>query len=92
MPETQQPEQRKDLERHKRDTLHSLIREQIIHGLGQPRDLLKVQVRPLWAHHYRVNVFVGNDAGSAQIADSYFLTADGAGNILASAPKITKKY
>jgi hypothetical protein len=92
MPATEQPEQRSDLERHARDTLPSLIGEQILHALGEPRDLLRVQVRPLWENHYRANVFTGKDAGSARIADSYFLTADGDGNIIASTPGITKKY
>jgi len=92
MPATKQPEQRSDLERCRRDTLTSLIGEQVIHGLGEPRDLLKVQVRPLWSNHFRANIFVGKDAGSAQIADSYFLTADGDGVIIASAPEIRKKY
>ena len=92
MPATKQPEQRNDLERHGRDKLNSLIGEQILHALGEPRDLLKVQVRPLWENHYRANVFTGKDSGSAQVADSYFLTADGDGNIIASAPEIAKKY
>jgi hypothetical protein len=92
MPATEQPEQRNDLERHGRDTLHSLIGEQILHALGEPRDLLQVQIRPLWENHYRANVFTGKDAGSARIADSYFLTADGEGNIIACTPGITKKY
>ena len=92
MPATKQPEQRDDLERRGRDTFNSLIKEQIIHTLGQPRDLLQVQVRPLWESYYRANVFIGKDSGSAQIADSYFLTIDGDGNIIASTPAIKKKY
>jgi len=92
MPATKQAEQRNDPERRRRDTFSSLIGEQILHALGKPHDLLKVQVRPLWENYYRANVFTGKDAGSAQVADSYFLTTDGDGNIIASAPKITKKY
>ena len=65
---------------------------EVIHALGKPGDLLQVQVRPLWENYYRANVFIGKDATSAHIADSYFLTADGDGNILTSTPKITKKY
>jgi hypothetical protein len=89
---TQQPEQRNHQERRRRDALDSLIREQIIHGLGEPRDLLKVQVRPLWNNYYRANVFTGTDAVSAQITDSYFLTADDDGAIIASTPEIARKY
>jgi hypothetical protein len=51
-----------------------------------------VQVRHLWEDHYRVNVFVGLDAASAKVANSYFLVADSDGNIVASTPKITKQY
>ena len=95
MPATKQLEQhqdRNDLERDRRDAFNCLIGEQVIHALGKPGDLLRVQVRPLWENHYRANVFVGKDAGSAHVADSYFLTADGDGNIITSTPTITKKY
>jgi hypothetical protein len=60
--------------------------------LGAPGDLLQVQVRLLWADHYRVNVFVGLDAASARVANSFFLVADSDGNITASTPKITRQY
>ena len=92
MPATKQPEQRDNLERSRRDAFDSLIKEQIIHTLGVPRDLLQVQVRPLWEGYYRANVFIGKDGGSAQVADSFFLRIDGDGNIIASTPAITKKY
>jgi hypothetical protein len=46
----------------------------------------------LWEDHYRVNVFVGVDAASAKVANSYFLVADIDGNILTSTPKITRQY
>ncbi len=39
-----------------------------------------------------MNVLVGVDAASAKIGHSYFLVADGDGNILASTPKIEKHY
>jgi hypothetical protein len=89
---TQQREQRRELKQHKRETLNALIGEQLIHRLGEPDNLLRVQVRRLWKNHYRVNVFLGADAASARIADSYFLQADGDGNIIESTPKITKHY
>jgi hypothetical protein len=37
-------------------------------------------------------VVVGPDAVSARIAHSYFLVADGAGNVLASTPRLTRLY
>ena len=49
-------------------------------------------VRPLWQDHYRVNVFVGGNAVLAKIANSYFVQADGDGNIVKASPKITKQY
>ena len=85
-------EQHIDLERHKRETLNALIAEGVIHTLGEPADLLQVQVRRLWENHYRVNIFIGADAASGKVANSYFLQADGDGNILQSTPKILKQY
>jgi len=85
-------EQRHDMEQHKRETLSTLIGEQVIHTLGEPNDLHRVQVRRLWKDHYRVNIFVGADAVSATVAHSFFLVADGDGNIKTSTPKITREY
>jgi hypothetical protein len=51
-----------------------------------------VAVLPLWADHYRVNVLTGPDAATARIADSFFVVADGRGNIVRSVPKITRLY
>jgi hypothetical protein len=92
VPTTQQREQRKDLDQHKRETLNNLIGEQVLHTLGRPGDLFKVQVRPLWENHYRVNVLIGPDAASVKVANSFFLNADSDGNIGQSTPEITKQY
>ena len=64
----------------------------VLHALGEPGDLQRIQVRPLWQGHYRVNVFVGTDAVSVRVAHSFFLVADDDGNLLRSAPTITKQY
>jgi len=88
----QHREQHKDLEQHRREMHKALIREQVIHTLGEPAGLHKVQVRRLWEDHYRVNVLVGRDAASARIADSYFLTSDSDGKVIASNPQLTKRY
>jgi hypothetical protein len=91
--ETKPPsEQHIDLERHKRETLNALIGKRVIHTLGEPAGLLRVQVRRLWENHYRVNILIGADAASGKVANSYFLQADGEGNILQSTPKILKQY
>ena len=65
---------------------------QLLRALGRPTMPYRVEVRHLWENHYRANVFVGVDAASTRIAHSFFLTADEDGNIVASAPDITRKY
>ncbi len=88
----EQSNKHQDIERHKGEVLTNLIEEQVIHTLGTPVNLLKVQARLLWENHYRVNVFVGPDVASAKVSNSYFLSVGSDGNILASEPKITKQY
>ena len=92
MPTDQQEKQDRGQERQKRQQLNSVIGKHVIHTLGQPQDFHAVQVRPLWEDHYRVNVLVGLDAASTRVAHSYFLVADGQGNILGSTPEITRRY
>ena len=92
MAPTLQREQDKDMEQHKRETQNALIGEQVVHILGKPDALDKVQVRQLWGDYYRVNVLIGADAVSAKIANSYFVEADSDGNIVTSTPKIAKSY
>jgi hypothetical protein len=92
MTASQQREQVEGLERRKREAREALIRERVIRALGEPGDLLAVQVRRLWEDHFQVNVLVGEDAASARVANSYFLVADGDGNIIRSTPGITKQY
>jgi len=79
-------------ESQERRPLDAVIGKHVLRTLGPPGDLLRVQVRQLWQDHYRANVFVGVDAASATIAHSYFLVADGNGNILASTPHLTREY
>ena len=72
--------------------LNALVGEQVLHALGEPSDLLRVQVRPLWEDTYRVNVFVGVNAASARVANSYFVVTDGDGNVLESTPQVRRLY
>ena len=65
---------------------------QLLHALGRPATLYRVEVRHLWEDHYRANVFVGSDAASTRVADSFIVVANADGNILASEPDITRKY
>jgi hypothetical protein len=89
---TKQIEQHEGKEPQQREALDTPIQLQILHTLGSPDHLIKVQVRQLWTNHYRVNVYVGLDAASAKVANSYFLVVDGEGTILTSNPKITRHY
>jgi hypothetical protein len=79
-------------ERNRRDRMKKVVREQVLQALGTPGDLVRVEVHILWTDHYRVNVFVGVNVACARVAHSYFLVADGDGQISASTPKITKRY
>jgi hypothetical protein len=72
--------------------LSAKIGDQVLRALGQPSDLNRVQIRRLWKDRYRINVLVGEDVVSARVAHSYFVVADGDGNIITSNPKITQKY
>jgi hypothetical protein len=71
---------------------NAVIGGQVMRALGQPGDLHRVEVRPLWEDHYRVNVLVGLDAVSARVAHSYFLVTDGQGTIVTATPAITRQY
>jgi peptidylprolyl isomerase len=77
---------------NQRPDVPALIRGQVIQRLGEPEQLVRVQVRPLWDNRYRVNVFVGPDAATARIAHGYFVTVDSAGAIVASEPAIRRRY
>src|SRR5438045_4003027 len=72
--------------------LEAVVRDKVMSELGSPTDLHRVQVRSLWANHFRLNVFIGPDAVSSRVAHSYFLEADGDGKILSSCPAITRAY
>ena len=71
---------------------NNLVREQVVHALGKPTDLRDVQVKKLWADHYRVNILVGPNPASIRVAHSYFVVIDSEGSLIASTPEITKQY
>jgi hypothetical protein len=64
----------------------------VMRALGTPFDLLKVQVRPICDNRYRVNIVVGANAGSARIANSFFIVSDSDGRVISATPPITKQY
>ena len=92
MPKTHQSQQHQNDERPVLEAVSPLIKEQVIAALGKPADLLKVVARPHWERHYRVNVFIGENAATARIANSYFVEVDGDDHLVKSTPKITKQY
>ena len=92
MPMKQQGKQQAGEENQEGRQRDAVIGEHVLHALGRPGDLERVEVRRLWKDHYRVNVFVGAVAGSTRVAHSYFLVADGEGNVAESTPKITRQY
>ncbi len=79
-------------ERQEGQRLHALLAKHVMSTLGRPEDFQRVQVWPLWQDHYRVNVLVGVDAASTKVAHSYFLVAEGDGNVLASTPPLSRQY
>lgn len=88
----QQEKPQTDQKQHERQQFDTAIGRLVIACLGQPGDLQQVQVRRLWENRYRVNIFIGKDAASVRIANSYFLLADADGNIIESTPEITRQY
>jgi hypothetical protein len=64
----------------------------VLRELGEPTGGHRVDVRELWADHYRVNVFVGAEFWSMRLAHSYFLVTDPDGNIIEASPRITQQY
>ena len=92
MPTQQEDRRGTTRENSDRQALMAVIGAHLLHALGQPDGFQRVQVRPLWEDRYRVNVFLGADVASARVAHSYFLVADGEGNILASTPAIQRCY
>jgi hypothetical protein len=84
-------EQDKKLKAHQSEVFCALIAEQVIHHLGEPKNLIQVQVRRLWEDRYRANVFVGAGITSATIVNSYFLVTDSNGKIIEATPTIKKQ-
>ena len=92
MVSTQQEKQPTDAGQKDRAQMSALIGKNVLLTLGQPGNFFRVQVRALWGDYFRANVLVGPDIASVKVAHSYFLLADGSGNILSSNPEITKRY
>lgn len=92
MPPQVQEKRPPEQEKQDRDQFQAAIGGHVMRTLGQPGNLLRVEVRRLWEDHYRVNVFIRAEAGTSRVAHSYFLTANAEGKIVTSIPVITKQY
>jgi hypothetical protein len=88
----QEREKEKDDFRNQRDKLTALIGDKVIHALGKPNGLQRVQVRQLWGECYRVNILIGSDIASAKISNSFFVVVDSEGKIVESTPQITRQF
>jgi len=64
----------------------------VMSALGRPADFIRAAARQVTADFYRVNVFVGPHPGSARVAHSFFVTADGSGRILSCTPALGREY
>jgi len=90
--EKQQEQKLAEQKKQESGLLEAVIRDHVLSVLGRPAELHRVQVRCVWGHHYRVNVFIGPDVASFKVAHSYFLKADENGKTLSSSPAITRVY
>jgi hypothetical protein len=91
MTQAEQAERRAQ-EAHVAERVAVRIRQQVLETLGTPPGWHAVQVRPLWADYFRVNVLVGESINCFTIAHSFFLLTDGEGGLLESTPQIFKRF
>jgi len=70
------------------------VEQWILDELGEPKNLLRVEAKPLWDDYFRVNVYTSTDVGlSAKeiaVSDSFFVFKSEAGFL--SNPPIVRKY
>jgi len=77
---------------HQGGRLEGAVCANVLAALGQPAGPHRVQGRHVGGGRYRVNVFVGEHAAAFRIAHSFFVEADGNGNVVESTPPITRAY
>jgi len=86
------PDGEADKEKRSASRRLAAIAQSVMDTLGKPIDFLKATVRPVTGDNFRVNVVIGPNAGSARIAESFFVTADADGKVTNSIPAIQKCY
>jgi hypothetical protein len=72
--------------------LEEVVADGVMAALGRPADFLRAEARQVTGDFYRVNVYAGPHSGSARVAHSFFVTADGAGRILTCSPPLGREY
>lgn len=90
MPAKEQNKQQAEPAKRTHEQRNGVIIGQLMQALGRLAAPSRVEVRHLWDNHYRANVFVGTTIASTRITQSFFLTADEDGHIVASTPDLTK--
>ena len=92
MPKVNEREHVADEAKRQHLRVNAIIRERVMHLMGEPSGPYLVQVRPLWGDFYRVNIVLGDSAGPVRIANSYFLRVNGDHSIAESTPQISRQY
>jgi len=76
------------------DDREQIVVVQVLDQLGSPKDLFRVDAKPLWDDHFRVNVFralqTERSVRNVAVTDSFFVTLTGDG--IVSRPPIEPKY
>jgi hypothetical protein len=86
------PDEAADQDREAARGVATAIGRGVMTALGRPADFVRVSVIRLWENNYRVNVRTGPNPSALTIAHSYFVSADGQGNVIASAPPLARRY
>lgn len=73
------------------------VAHQVLDAIGKAKDMFRIRAIHLFGRSYRVNVqrTIKGDYGGYDkvlITDSYFITTDDGGKIVASSPTLVKKY
>lgn len=81
-------------ERRADDATEKGVAKWVLAQLGQPADLLKVEVKKVWGANFRVNVYVAEETAKAlprvSIPDSFFVSVQD--DQFVSSPAIVRKY
>lgn len=87
-----QPDEEAIREKKRHEHIADAVGVSVMNALGHPSNLFRVSVFRLWKDHYRVNVQTRYDAVSVHITHSFFVSADDAGNVVESNPRLARVY